>query len=69
MREELGNVLCAKFTRVALVVKENILFNPMDVGFFRPDTVMLEADDGADLLKKSRHGEVTSKESIKSRES
>jgi hypothetical protein len=59
-------MLRAEFKGMALAVKENVFFYPVGVSLFGPDAVMLEAYDGANLLKKSRHDEVTStRKSIK----
>jgi hypothetical protein len=56
----------AEFKGMAFAVKKNVFFYPVGVSLFGPDAVVLEAYDGADLLKKSRHDEVTStKKSIK----
>jgi len=60
VREECGNVLRIKFGWVALMMKENILFDPTEVSFFCPQAVMLEADDISDLIEEPGHSESTS---------
>jgi hypothetical protein len=52
--------LGAKFSGVTLIMKENVLFDPMYVCFFRPDAIVFEANDLANLFKKTGHGGRTS---------
>ena len=44
----------AEVDRMTLVVEEDKSFNPVDVGLFRTDAVMLEPDTGADAVEKTR---------------
>ena len=40
------------------VVKEDVLLNPVDIGFFSTNAVMPDSHEGSELLKQLRHGKV-----------
>ena len=49
---------CAHLGKMPFVVKEDVLLNPVDIGFFSANAVMPESHQGSELLKQLRHGKV-----------
>jgi hypothetical protein len=43
MSEKFLNFMCAHLLGVALMVEENVTFDPGNVGVFSPDGIVLEA--------------------------
>ena len=51
MRQKRLNLRGPQVTRVTLVKMHDEAFNPIDIGLFRANTVMLDANPGADLVE------------------
>jgi hypothetical protein len=56
--EEGGHLRRTHLGRMPFLMKENVLLNPVDVGFFSASTVMPDSHQGSELLKQLRHGKV-----------
>jgi hypothetical protein len=56
VREELLDVACRQFRRVAIAVEANEAFDPVDVRLLGSKTVMLEPYAGPDLVEQARAG-------------
>lgn len=52
VRQELTNVLIIEVLRVALLVKKDVPFDPLEICLFSPQTQVSETRDVADLLQK-----------------
>ena len=54
MGEEVTDLARSHFRRVALVMKEYVLFDPSQVGWFGPDAVVPGANEVADVIEEFR---------------
>ena len=52
VRQEVTYFSLTHFSRMTLIVKENVLFDPSSVSFFGSDAVVPDADQVADFIEK-----------------
>ena len=53
------DVIGTEHGRVLLVVKENILANPAEIGLLGPDTIVLKTEDCSSLLEQGGFAHAT----------